>query len=86
MASKSRFFQPWPDSVSLRTAYGGDHETLRMKAIRPYIEKIRKSWMINEEYRVLMGKIRVYFRQSELPDDVNDSLRSSWKGFATTVI
>jgi len=52
-----------------------------MKAIRPYIEKIRKAWMSNEEYRILMGKIRVYFRQSDIPDDVKDSFARLLEGF-----
>ncbi|KAI3320735.1 hypothetical protein HD806DRAFT_228758 [Xylariaceae sp. AK1471] len=81
MASKSRFFQSSPDSVSLRTTYGGDHETLRMKAIRPYIEKIRRAWMSNEGYRILMGKIRVYFRKTDIPDDVKDSFAKLLEGF-----
>ncbi|KAI8944693.1 hypothetical protein F4801DRAFT_585163 [Xylaria longipes] len=74
MASNSRLFQSLPDSVSLRTAYGGDHETLRMKAIRPYKEKFRRVYMSNEGYRTLMGNTRVYFRNLDVPDEVKDSL------------
>ncbi|KAI0454233.1 hypothetical protein F5B21DRAFT_514831 [Xylaria acuta] len=81
MASNSRFFQSLPDSVSLRTAYGGDHETLRMKAIRPYIEKIRRAWMSNEGYRTLMGNTRVYFRKLDVPDEVKDSFSKLLEGF-----
>ncbi|KAI0184023.1 hypothetical protein EV127DRAFT_250763 [Xylaria flabelliformis] len=81
MASNSRFFQSLPDSVSLRTAYGGDHETLRMKAIRPYIEKIRKAWMSNEGYRTLMSNTRVYFRKLDIPDDVKNSFTKLLEGF-----
>ncbi|KAI0466081.1 hypothetical protein F4859DRAFT_507597 [Xylaria cf. heliscus] len=81
MASNSRFFQSLPDSVSLRTAYGGDHETLRMKAIRPYIEKIRRAWMSNEGYRTLMSNTRVYFRKLDIPNDVEDSFTKLLEGF-----
>ncbi|KAI1177869.1 hypothetical protein F4777DRAFT_587078 [Nemania sp. FL0916] len=81
MASQSRFFQFVPDSVSLRTAYGGDHETLRMRAVRPYIEKIRRAWMSNEGYRTLMGNIRGYFRGVDIPDDVRNSFFRLLEGF-----
>lgn len=81
MASKSRYFQSLPDSVALKTAYGGDHEGLRMSSIRPYIERTRKAWASEDTYRALMVKIRRHFPPNQLPEDARAAFHRLLDGF-----
>ena len=81
MAAQMRFFKSLPDSVALKTAYGGDHEPARMKAIRPNIQKVREAWTTNEGYRSLMAKIRRYFRPVELDPDFSELFLRLLDGF-----
>lgn len=81
MASNQRFFESLPDSVALKTAYGGDHEAARMKAIRPNIQKVRQAWMTDEGYRALMEKIRRYFPPATLPPETKESFERLLEGY-----
>lgn len=81
MVFKSRHSQSLLHSVALKTAYGGDHNRLRMSSIRPYIERARKAWASEDTYRALMTKIRHHFPPNQLIEDALAAFHRLLQGF-----
>ncbi|KAI6778762.1 uncharacterized protein J7T54_005865 [Emericellopsis cladophorae] len=81
MTALSRFLEAMPDSVGLKTAFGGHHETQRMEAIRPNLQKVRQAWQSNDEYRLMMERVRRHIQPSLLPDETQQIFLRLLGGF-----
>lgn len=79
--SSQRFIGPFPGSVGLETAFGGEVEAARMKRVRTVLEDVRRRWPSNEEYRSLLAILKDYVSPATQPASIQGPLKQILEGY-----
>ncbi|EXJ96339.1 hypothetical protein A1O1_01465 [Capronia coronata CBS 617.96] len=81
MADQQRFFGETFDNVSLRSTFGGKHESERMKLLRGKIQQVRQHWATKETYEELTRIVGEYCKLGNRPKQVRSVVSRLLSGF-----